>query len=92
MTSSSHTLSGRAPSTQFLELLPATTYVMPKPRPLKDSDRCTHIEDAMPTADDIKAAIARRRSSSASTISSVGTSSDGQRSRYLQLVPEVDGI
>ena len=90
MTSHSNTQSGKGPSNHFLELLPATTYDMPKPQLIKDpANCCSHIKDKMPTAADIEAATARRRSSSASTISSAATSIGGERRQYLQLVPDL---
>ena len=46
----------------------------------------------MPTTDEIQTAMERRRSSSVSTFSSVDSGSDGEKKRYLQLVPESEEV
>ncbi|MCJ1483339.1 hypothetical protein MMC06_003506 [Schaereria dolodes] len=72
-------------SSNYLELLPATTYTPPSPR----GRFVAHpYGNAMPTQEEIIAATRGRRSSSISTVSSVTSSTDGDKRRYLELVPE----
>ncbi|KAL8761020.1 MAG: hypothetical protein Q9184_002833 [Pyrenodesmia sp. 2 TL-2023] len=76
----------------FLELLPPATYI---PGTRRASLKATHrsracSQSAVPTPEEVLAVITRSRSSSNSTLSSVTSSSDGDKTRFLQLVPETD--
>lgn len=80
-------------SNHYLELLPPATYIPGTRRASFNSNRHPFAasRSTMPTPEEVKAAVTRsRRSSSASTASSVASSYDGERNRFLQLVPESD--
>ena len=77
-------LNGASPP-NYLELLPATTYQPPSPR----GRLIAHpYAGSMPTQEEIMATTRGRRSSSISTVSSVASSAEGDKRRFLDLVPE----
>ncbi|KAL8735500.1 MAG: hypothetical protein Q9181_002772 [Wetmoreana brouardii] len=80
------------PCNDFLELLPPATYVPGTRRAsFVDSRRpFSASRSTMPTPEEVKAVMTRSRSCSTSTVSSVSTSYEGDRNRFLQLVPETD--
>lgn len=82
----------KAQPSSFLQLLPAKAYI-----PLETAKATTELDSAMvdahprdpalPTAEEIKAAMdTKRRSSSTSTLASIG-SSDGSKKTFLPLAP-----
>ncbi|KAL8995395.1 MAG: hypothetical protein Q9169_004872 [Polycauliona sp. 2 TL-2023] len=85
--------SERQASDAFLEILPSAKYV-PGTRKASFTDIRRPFSGSRsidPTPEQVKAVVNRsRRSSSASTASSVSSSYDGDKSRFLHLVPETD--
>lgn len=71
----------------FLELLPATTYIIPKPRVMTPQSHLTDHEFDMPVKNETKAATTKRRPGSVSTVSRVVSSDGGDRKRFLELAP-----
>ncbi|MCJ1425840.1 hypothetical protein MMC29_003740 [Sticta canariensis] len=70
----------------YLELLPPTTYVIPKPKVATPSQ--SHLADqdfGMPAENETKTATTGGKSSSVSTGSRVGSSMGGDKSSFLQL-------
>ncbi|MCJ1267799.1 hypothetical protein MMC22_007685 [Lobaria immixta] len=85
--SSNATPKAHSPS-GYLELLPATTYIIPKPRVATPSQG--HLADQdfdTPAENKSKAATTKRRSGSFSTVAKVESSKGGDRRRFLQLAP-----
>lgn len=71
----------------YLELLPATTYVVPKPVATLSQSHLTDHDFDMPAENETKAATMKKRLGSISTVSRVGSSEGGDGSRFLELVP-----
>ncbi|KAL8655288.1 MAG: hypothetical protein Q9210_000991 [Variospora velana] len=83
------------PANGYLELLPPATYIPGTRKARKaslDSNRrpFSASRSTMPSPEDVKTVMTRNRSSSASTDSSVASSYDDDKTRFLQLVPELD--
>ncbi|KAI4116561.1 MAG: hypothetical protein LQ345_003048 [Seirophora villosa] len=79
----------------YLELLPPATYIPGTRKARKaslESNRrpFSASRSTMPSPEDVKAVMTRSRSSSTSTISSDVSGYDDDKTRFLQLVPELD--
>lgn len=73
---------------RFIEFLPAKAYVRPEHR-VKETTDWPNVEDRLPTREEIERFALKRRSSSTSTASSIGSMNDGDRGRGFLTMAQV---